>query len=32
MNTNRNRVCPVEAAGGLDNSLRRMLQNPQKVL
>jgi ubiquinone/menaquinone biosynthesis C-methylase UbiE len=26
------RVCPVEYAGGLDNSLRRLLQNPQKIL
>jgi len=27
-----NRVCPVELAGGLDNSIRRFLQNPQKIL
>lgn len=27
-----NRVCPVERAGGLDNSIRRWLQNPRKVL
>lgn len=26
------RVCPVEIAGGLDNSIRRFLQNPQKIL
>jgi len=26
------RVCPVENAGGLDNSLRRFLQNPRKLL
>lgn len=26
------RVCPVEKAGGLDNSLRRVLQNPRKIL
>lgn len=25
-------VCPVEIAGGLDNSIRRFLQNPQKIL
>jgi len=24
--------CPVENAGGLDNSIRRFLQNPQKIL
>jgi ubiquinone/menaquinone biosynthesis C-methylase UbiE len=29
---NDNRVCPVELAGGLDNKLRRFLQNPQKIL
>jgi ubiquinone/menaquinone biosynthesis C-methylase UbiE len=28
----RNRVCPVELAGGLDNSIRRWLHNPQKIL
>ena len=27
-----NRVCPVEIAGGLDNFVRRLLQNPQKLL
>jgi ubiquinone/menaquinone biosynthesis C-methylase UbiE len=26
------RVCPVENAGGLDNSVRRFLQNPRKLL
>jgi ubiquinone/menaquinone biosynthesis C-methylase UbiE len=26
------RICPVEKAGGLDNSIRRFLQNPQKIL
>ncbi|KAB3547857.1 MAG: SAM-dependent methyltransferase, partial [ANME-2 cluster archaeon] len=25
-------VCPVESAGGLDNRVRRLLQNPQKIL
>lgn len=25
-------VCPVEKAGGLDHSLRRLVQNPQKLL
>jgi ubiquinone/menaquinone biosynthesis C-methylase UbiE len=28
----KNRVCPVEIAGSLDNSLRRFLQNPLKLL
>jgi len=28
----KNRVCPVEVAGGLDNSLRKLLQNPEKIL
>jgi len=33
MNKEKNiRVCPVENAGGLDNSIRRMLQNPRKIL
>lgn len=27
-----NRICPVERAGGLDNSVRRLLQNPYKIL
>ncbi len=26
------RVCPVERAGGLDNSFRKLLQEPQKIL
>ena len=26
------RVCPIERAGGLDNRVRRLLQNPQKIL
>jgi ubiquinone/menaquinone biosynthesis C-methylase UbiE len=29
---NDNRVCPVELAGGLDNSIRKFLQNPGKIL
>ncbi|HMD68680.1 MAG TPA: class I SAM-dependent methyltransferase [Chitinivibrionales bacterium] len=28
----KNRVCPVELSGGLDNIFRRWLQNPQKIL
>lgn len=33
MNKEQNtHVCPVERAGGLDNSLRRLLQNPRKIL
>jgi ubiquinone/menaquinone biosynthesis C-methylase UbiE len=33
MSIKRNeRVCPVELSGGLDNSIRRLLQNPQKIL
>ena len=31
-NEKSNRICPVERAGGLDNSLRRFLQNPQRIL
>lgn len=27
-----NKVCPVELAGGLDNSIRRFLQNPKSIL
>lgn len=30
--TENPRVCPVEKAGGLDNSIRRFLQNPEKIL
>jgi len=26
------RICPVEKAGGLDNFVRKLLQNPQKIL
>lgn len=26
------RICPVELAGGLDNSLRKLFQNPVKIL
>jgi ubiquinone/menaquinone biosynthesis C-methylase UbiE len=26
------RICPVENAGGLDNSIRKFLQNPKKIL
>jgi ubiquinone/menaquinone biosynthesis C-methylase UbiE len=29
---NNQHVCPVESAGGLDNSLRRFFQNPGKIL
>ena len=32
MSRDRNRVCPVEIAGGLDTKLRRWLQNPYKLL
>lgn len=28
----RNRVCPVEMSGGLDNKFRRWFQNPQTIL
>lgn len=28
----KNRVCPVEIAGGLDNIFRRITQNPKKIL
>jgi ubiquinone/menaquinone biosynthesis C-methylase UbiE len=28
----KKRVCPVERAGSLDNRLRRLLQNPRKIL
>ena len=31
-NENSKRVCPVEKAGGLDNSFRKFLQNPQRIL
>jgi ubiquinone/menaquinone biosynthesis C-methylase UbiE len=29
---NNKRICPVEKAGALDNSLRRLFQNPDKIL
>ncbi len=32
MNPNRDRVCPVEFAGSLDNRIRRWVQNPQRIL
>ncbi len=32
MSNNGNRVCPVERAGGLDNNLRKWVQNPLKIL
>ena len=32
MRNNNQRVCPVEIAGGLDNRIRRWIQNPQKIL
>ncbi len=32
MDYGRNRVCPVERAGSLDNRFRRWLQNPLKIL
>ena len=33
MKNNQNkRICPVERSGGLDNSLRKLIQNPQKIL
>lgn len=32
MNDKKKRICPVERAGGLDNKIRRLLQNPQKIL
>jgi len=32
MGDDKNRVCPVELAGSLDNKIRRWLQNPQKIL
>jgi ubiquinone/menaquinone biosynthesis C-methylase UbiE len=32
MNKDQGRVCPVERAGSLDNALRRLLQNPLKIL
>ena len=32
MEQERNRVCPVELSGSLDNKLRRWLQNPYRIL
>lgn len=32
MNRGPGRVCPVELAGGLDNVLRRWVQNPLKIM
>lgn len=32
MERDKNRVCPVELAGSLDNKIRRWFQNPQKIL
>jgi ubiquinone/menaquinone biosynthesis C-methylase UbiE len=29
---NKDRICPVELAGSLDNRIRRWLQNPKKIL
>ncbi len=31
-NGSNGRICPVELAGGLDNYIRRLLQNPRKIL
>ncbi|MFZ0447598.1 MAG: class I SAM-dependent methyltransferase [Desulfatiglandaceae bacterium] len=32
VNPGKNRVCPVERAGSLDNRIRRWIQNPLKIL
>ena len=32
MSDRKNRICPVEKAGSLDNRIRRWFQNPQKIL
>ena len=32
MSDRKNRICPVEKAGTLDNKIRRWLQNPKKLL
>ncbi|MGO9017384.1 MAG: class I SAM-dependent methyltransferase [Syntrophobacteraceae bacterium] len=32
MNLGKNHVCPVGIAGGLDNRIRRWLQDPRKIL
>lgn len=32
MNESKHRVCPVEHAGTLDNKIRKLIQNPEKIL
>ncbi|MFZ5980352.1 MAG: class I SAM-dependent methyltransferase [Candidatus Zixiibacteriota bacterium] len=32
MSKNRDRICPVEKAGSLDTRLRRLVQNPRRLL
>lgn len=32
MNSNNSDICPVEKAGLLDNKIRKLFQNPQKIL
>lgn len=32
MPNSNNRICPVERAGSLDNTIRRWIQNPRKIL
>ena len=32
MGNDKNRVCPVELAGSLDNRIRRWVQDPEKIL
>lgn len=32
MSSDKNRVCPVEKAGGLDSRIRRWVHNPRKIL
>lgn len=32
MSTEKNRVCPVELAGSLDNKIRKWFQNPNNIL
>ena len=32
MSSDHNRVCPVHLAGSLDNRLRRLVQNPRRIL
>ena len=32
LSRDKNRVCPVELAGSLDNKIRKWFQNPQKIL